>query len=933
MSKQPLISVVMGVHNGERYLREAVNSIIQQTYEHWEFIIIDDCSSDGTAGILKSYKDKRIRIIRNDENLGLTKSLNKGIELAKGDYIARLDADDISLPGRFEQQLKFMEADKELGATASFTYVINENSEVVGQSKQPTDSHALMLALKVNTAFGPHGSVLMRSEAVQKVGAYDPDFKRSQDYDLWLRLAQHFKLQVIPQLLYKWRSHSDSIGSKHSDEQANFVRLAQQKLLKQQGKSQVPGEPNLGIFILFLEKVEQTIECIESFLPSGVPIYILNNASSAASREKLGEFASEHSQIKIFDVDNNLGVGNGRNYLIEHTDCEWLFFVDNDITVKEDDWLQRLAWHIHWDNDIEVFIPKLFNVHDGSYDSYPMIKLKGNQVENGDTVYGLTNKFPGGASVMKRSVFERHGLYDEQMFVGFEDFELAIRAVKSGEPIDCRLIEDIELIHKHVFAKAQTDKKYIKMRYNTSFLEQSYQRLVEKHGVELYSDDSYKPWAQERINRLAGQSFAQKVRRKLFEARTPALMLRKAKTVGRVLIARPLAKIYNRSFKRIVNKLRKGNEVAKLLPLLPKGKKLILYAHPFYTIGGAEKVALDIGKVVDREQFNFAIIATETSDNAWKDKFQQNFDAVLDISHLGHELRSQVLAELVLQAKPEIFFICNSYHAYMALPTIKQHNAGQVVVDLIHATGGGIEHVSAPYIKLLDQRVAISHKLKTELGWMFYSNPELQEYKQRIKVIHIGLDTTEFKLEKRADKQLTIGYVGRLSEEKQPLLLPEILQHIVKAEPKAQLLVAGDGEFRSELEDKLAEYKLQDNCQLLGYLDPEEVKDVYRRSDVVILVSNREGTPLSIIEAMASGVPVAATNVGAIYEIINHTANGLLCENDDATAENIAQWVLELQKSTEFRKSLVAQAESQIETEFSIVEMGKKFNNLFKSLS
>ncbi len=109
MKEKPRVTVLMSVYNGEKYLREAIDSILNQTFKDFEFLIIDDGSTDSSADIIRSYTDFRIRLIQNEKNIGLTRSLNKGLKLAKGEYIARMDVDDISLPIRFEKQVSFLD--------------------------------------------------------------------------------------------------------------------------------------------------------------------------------------------------------------------------------------------------------------------------------------------------------------------------------------------------------------------------------------------------------------------------------------------------------------------------------------------------------------------------------------------------------------------------------------------------------------------------------------------------------------------------------------------------------------------------------------------------------------------------------------------------------------------------------------------------------
>jgi GT2 family glycosyltransferase len=233
-------------------------------------------------------------------------------------------------------------------------------------------------------------------------------------------------------------------------------------------------------------------------LPSGVNIYILNNGSSLLARNVLGEFCNNHKQVIIFDSDKNLGVGVGRNYLINHTNEEWLLFVDSDITIKTVDWVQKFTQLVYQYPDAEVFIPKLFNVSENKYVSYRSIRIVEDKAfHNVEIINDLTNTFPGGASFINRRLFDRVGLYDDKMFVGFEDFELCIRSIRLGNPIKAYLICIIGLIHKHQQAKKNEDKSAVLMRYNLDLLEASFKRMTEKHNVIL--EGNWKNWVASQL--------------------------------------------------------------------------------------------------------------------------------------------------------------------------------------------------------------------------------------------------------------------------------------------------------------------------------------------------------------------------------------------------------------------------------------------------
>lgn len=244
------------------------------------------------------------------------------------------------------------------------------------------------------------------------------------------------------------------------------------------------GNLDLAIAIIFYEKVEQTIECINSFLPSGVRIYVLNNNSSPLSRQQVGAFCINHPQVQIIDSDKNLGVANGRNYLINQTKEKWLFFVDNDIKIKTNSWLANLTRQIEFFPDIEVHIPRLLYVHQNAFATYRPIRIVGDYVIfDSKADYNYSNIFPGGASIIHRKIFDRLGLYDKQMFVGVEDYEFAIRGIRLGEPVKSKHIQSIVLFHEHRKTKNEEDRKSVLVRYNTNHTMHSVERFTQIHNL------------------------------------------------------------------------------------------------------------------------------------------------------------------------------------------------------------------------------------------------------------------------------------------------------------------------------------------------------------------------------------------------------------------------------------------------------------------
>lgn len=208
---RPSISVVMSVYNGELYIKDAVNSILNQSYKNFEFIIINDASTDKTADFLNSLKDKRIVLLQNKKNLGLAASLNKGINKSSGEYIARMDADDISKPKRFEKQLNFMKKHPDIDILGTWTALIGKNNQKIGFVHYPTSDINIKKTLRRVTPI-VHPTWLTKALVFKKLKGYKQKWDYVEDYEFLLR-AKKFKMANIPEELVLWRNQ-DSRRSK-----------------------------------------------------------------------------------------------------------------------------------------------------------------------------------------------------------------------------------------------------------------------------------------------------------------------------------------------------------------------------------------------------------------------------------------------------------------------------------------------------------------------------------------------------------------------------------------------------------------------------------------------------------------------------------------------------------------------------------------------
>ena len=240
----PKISVLMSARNVGKYIREAVDSILAQTFGDFELIIIDDASTDNTASVLDMYSDPRIIRITNDTNLRLPASLNRGIKLATGQYIARMDGDDISLPKRFEHQVDFLNNHPEVGVVSTRLELVAEDGKTPSPKYQyghylPTTHNMNAWCLALKTPAIAHGPCMMRREVLGQVGGYELDFPVAEDYDLWMRLIWHTRFACLPEHYYYYRQVPTSTGHTSPQEQFRSVYLIQQRFFNRLFGNQV----------------------------------------------------------------------------------------------------------------------------------------------------------------------------------------------------------------------------------------------------------------------------------------------------------------------------------------------------------------------------------------------------------------------------------------------------------------------------------------------------------------------------------------------------------------------------------------------------------------------------------------------------------------------------------------------------------------------
>lgn len=209
--KSPKVTVLMPVYNGEKYLRDAIDSILSQDFNDFEFLIIDDGSTDDSHNIISSYSDPRIRLISNEKNIGLVNSLNKGFEASRAEYIVRMDCDDMSLKHRLSTQVKFMDSHSTIGASGSYYNLLLNGKKAVADF--PLNHHEIMCFMLFNSPIAHPTAIIRKSIIIREKLSYRPEYIHAEDYDLWSQIIETSELANVSDVLLNYRVHEKQITS------------------------------------------------------------------------------------------------------------------------------------------------------------------------------------------------------------------------------------------------------------------------------------------------------------------------------------------------------------------------------------------------------------------------------------------------------------------------------------------------------------------------------------------------------------------------------------------------------------------------------------------------------------------------------------------------------------------------------------------------
>lgn len=320
----------MPVYNGAKFLAQAIDSILTQTYRHFEFIIVDDGSKDQTSQILSSIADPRIRVITHSGNQGIVSALNDGINSSHGKYLARMDADDLSDPRRFALQVAYLETHRSCAAVGTFIKLTTPSGKLLYTIEPPTRNLAIKNFLLKNSCLA-HGSVMMKRDAVIAVGMYSHDkkVKHAEDYDLFVRLTQNFELGNLPEYLYTRKEHPGSVSHQNfaiQQRSASYISKQAKKLIK------LPPKPKFSVLMPNYNKAKYIGEAIESVLAQTFTDWelIIADDHSTDHSEKIIQKYLTDKRIIYLKNPVNLGIAKTKNILAGESIADIFGELDSD---------------------------------------------------------------------------------------------------------------------------------------------------------------------------------------------------------------------------------------------------------------------------------------------------------------------------------------------------------------------------------------------------------------------------------------------------------------------------------------------------------------------------------------------------------------------------------------------------------------------------
>lgn len=393
---------------------------------------------------------------------------------------------------------------------------------------------------------------------------------------------------------------------------------------------------------------------------------------------------------------------------------------------------------------------------------------------------------------------------------------------------------------------------------------------------------------------------------------------------------------------KFVRKFLLNREIANILKNIncPKDKIHIINLQPVLSFGGAERVAMDFARILDKNKYYLTLVGVNFSDNKWYEEYCKHYDNVVYIGDHKDKEKKYILKKIAKKTQPKIILMCNLFLAYDLIPDFRKNKNAQLI-DFHHLYGDNLEIYSTPYIKYFNHRIAISNSMKNKM--IEYYKKEDLNFSNKIKILYNGLDIknyinqdndfsfrNQFKISKN---DFVVSYIGRISNVKKPKKIIKIANELINNRNLKNLkfIIAGDGHLLSEIKQMITNLNLKNSVFTTGYIS--ETSIILKESNCLILTSINEGTPYVIFEAMAMKCPVISTNVGAISEVVKDKENGFLIEYSDKMENDFIEIINQLQQDKSLCEKISEAAFKTLTKRFDIEIMRKEYNLFFDKIT
>lgn len=890
----PNVAVIIPCFNYGQYIAEAVNSVLDQSYANIDIYIIDDGSDDGTtANLIDACKADRVTIV-HQKNTGLSLARNAGAKLAsKADYLLFLDADDRLHKHAFSTLVWSLENDPK----ASYVYC---DQHFFGDQE-------LIWACQNYNAYDllwsnhPTVTSLIRQTAFKDSGGYSAAMVHGyEDWAMWVQLLQtkHTGLRLAAPL-FQHRKHGKTMTDTAHAKQDFLVRAIHENHSQLYHSASIASlkeewRPAVSVIICYYNAhqfIDETLASLEKQTIKDFEIIIVNDGSeNPVSVEKLADLTND-PKFKVINI-NHAGLPSARNAGAKIARSDKLYFLDADDLIDPTT-LEKLAL-------TSALNPNASFVYSGTHH---FGDIEATCIDEFDPKRLRRENFLTFSCLLNKSDYLELGGMDEALIDNYEDYDFWLRLISEGKS---GVLVPESLFHyrrhgssnRHQLAREKSEHQMLK-------------ELRERHPA-LYNLKSIAPEGPQKI-----------------EPKTDEFSRLKLEIE---------ASAYGELSESIkVESYRRPNLPNMFSPSRWQGDtKHILYLLPYFVIGGAEQIDLNILAGLKENGWNITLVACQESDHPWLDRFREITDDIffLPSFRISQDEECKILEYLCIARASDIVFNRNSFVGYnfaRHLKTITRHVA---VVDLMHLHNSGEDWVrySAPFHEDMDRRFVITEDLK---------NHAVTHYKlsgDRFQVIYNGVD---FSSEAPSEQPLLdlrnhfgfsensklIGFCGRMNEQKDPLKWLEVAAEVHEQSPDIRFVMLGDGELLEKVKQKIKALNLNGIVGLGGYQKSASL--LLDQLDLLLLTSKYEGLPQVVLEAFAQNTKVLASDVGGTREAFENPDDQII--DVTATAKEYANATLFLLGKNISTKSSEATRRRTIE-KFSLARQQLQYNENLENL-